>query len=105
MTLVSQYQSEFALPAILGLPVSTTLLAPGVSTVIYGGCDATAISFEGIEAAPKVPDSQLRQFGKPQSYVKRRMGVVLARGSDVEEARAQASSCAAKVQPRAAASD
>ena len=106
VTLVSQYQSEFALHAraILGLPVSPVLLAPGASAVIYGGCDAPAISFDGIDEALTVPDSQLRLFGKPQSYVKRRMGVALARGSDVEEARARALSCAAKVRPHASAS-
>ena len=107
VTLVSQYQSEFALHAraILRLPVSTALLAPGASAVIYGGCDARAIGFEGIDAALAVPQSQLRLFGKPQSYVKRRMGVALAQGSNVDEARARARSCAAEVKPRVIAQD
>jgi phosphoribosylglycinamide formyltransferase 2 len=107
VTLVSQYQSEFALHAraILRLPVSTALLAPGASAVIYGGVDAVAIGFDSIDEALEVPESQLRLFGKPQSFVKRRMGVALARGSDVVEARARARSCAAKVRPRVTLSD
>jgi phosphoribosylglycinamide formyltransferase 2 len=101
VTLVSQYQSEFALHArsILGLPVSTTLKAPGASAVIYGGVAATGIAFEGIDAALAVEDTELRLFGKPESFVKRRMGVALARGRDTNEARARAKRAAALVRP------
>ena len=101
MTLVSQFQSEFALHAraILGLPVSVEMKSPGASAVIYGGVEAGALYFEGVEEALAVPDSDLRLFGKPESFVKRRMGVALARGTDTEEARLRAKSAASKVKP------
>ena len=101
VTLVSQYQSEFALHAraILGLPVSTALLSPGASAVVYGGLDAEAIAFTGIDAALHVPGSELRLFGKPVSYLKRRMGVALARGHDTNQARARAKEAASLVKP------
>jgi len=104
VTLVSQRLSEFALHAraILGLPVDTELAAPGASAVIYGGVDAKALAFDGVEEALKVPQSELRLFGKPESFVKRRMGVALARGATTDEARGRAASAAAKVQPRPA---
>jgi phosphoribosylglycinamide formyltransferase 2 len=99
VTLVSQEQSEFALHAraILGLPVSTALRAPGASAVIYGGIDAVGVAYEGVSEALDVPDSELRLFGKPESFVKRRMGVALARGGDIAEARARAKLCAGRV--------
>jgi phosphoribosylglycinamide formyltransferase 2 len=101
VTLVSQYQSEFALHAraILGLPVSTQLKAAGASAVIYGGMDAKGIAFEGVDAALRVPESDVRLFGKPESYVKRRMGVALARGHDTNEARARARKAASLMKP------
>jgi phosphoribosylglycinamide formyltransferase 2 len=101
VTLVSQFQSEFALHAraILGLPVSVEMKSPGASAVIYGGVEAGALYFEGVEEALAVPDSDLRLFGKPESFVKRRMGVALARGTDTEEARLRAKSAASKVKP------
>jgi phosphoribosylglycinamide formyltransferase 2 len=102
VTLVSQLQSEFALHAraILGLPVSTAMAAPGASAVIYGGVDAKAMQFEGIAEALKVPGSDLRLFGKPESFVKRRMGVALARGDNTDEARARAKQAANAVKPK-----
>jgi phosphoribosylglycinamide formyltransferase 2 len=101
VTLVTQMQSEFALHAraILGLPVSTALASPGASAVIYGGVEAGALIFEGVDAALKIPGSEVRLFGKPQSFVKRRMGVALAGGHDVDEARIKAKSAAASVKP------
>ena len=101
VTLVSQFQSEFALHAraILGLPVSTELKCPGASAVIYGGIEARGIAFEDAERALAVPGSELRLFGKPESFVKRRMGVALARGATVEEARERAKTAAARVKP------
>lgn len=103
VTLVSQLQSEFALHAraILGLPVSTALAAPGASAVIYGGVDAKAMRFDGVAEALAVPGSDLRLFGKPESFVKRRMGVALARGQDTDEARARARQAASTVKPKA----
>jgi phosphoribosylglycinamide formyltransferase 2 len=101
VTLVSQYQSEFALHAraILGLPVSTEMASPGASAVIYGGMDAGALSFEGVAQALAVPGSELRLFGKPESFVKRRMGVALARAATTDEARARAKRAAGAVKP------
>ena len=61
-----------------------------------------ALMFDGVDDALKVPGSELRLFGKPQSFVKRRMGVALARGDDIDEARRSAKQAAAAVKPRAA---
>ena len=101
VTLVSQYQSEFALHAraILGLPVDTALASPGASAVIYGGVDAGALVFDGVAEALAAPGTDLRLFGKPQSFIKRRMGVALARGVTTDEARATAKQAAASVKP------
>jgi phosphoribosylglycinamide formyltransferase 2 len=96
VTLVSQNQSEFALHAraILGLPVDTSLRAPGASAVIYGGMEATGIAFDGAAEALAIPQTELRLFGKPESFKKRRMGVALARGADTGEARKRAKQAA-----------
>jgi phosphoribosylglycinamide formyltransferase 2 len=101
VTLITQYQSEFALHAraILGLPVDASLRAPGASAVIYGGMDASGIAFEGIADALSVPQTEVRLFGKPESFVKRRMGVALAWSDDVEAARATAKRAAHTVKP------
>ncbi|HJT42228.1 MAG TPA: formate-dependent phosphoribosylglycinamide formyltransferase [Rhizomicrobium sp.] len=101
VTLVSQLQSEFALHAraILGLSVNTEMASPGASAVIYGGVEAGALSFDGVEEALKIPGSELRLFGKPQSFVKRRMGVALARAATTDEARMRAKACAGAVKP------
>jgi phosphoribosylglycinamide formyltransferase 2 len=101
VTLVSQMQSEFAIHAraILGLPVDVRLREPGASAVIYGELDAKGIAFEGVAEALQVPGADLRLFGKPESFAKRRMGVALARGGAVEEARERAREAAAKVRP------
>ena len=104
VTLCTQHQSEFELHAraILGLPVDTSLRNPGASAVIYGGVDATGIAFDGVDEALRVPGTDLRLFGKPESYVKRRMGVALARAADTDTARANAKLAAGKVRPRLA---
>jgi phosphoribosylglycinamide formyltransferase 2 len=104
VTMATQWQNEFELHAraILGLPVDTTLKSAGASAVIYGGVDATGIVFDGVDAALRVPGTELRLFGKPESFVKRRMGVALARHDDVEVARERAKQAAACVRPRAA---
>ncbi len=101
VTLVSQVQSEFALHAraVLGLPVDTSLRAPGASAVIYGGMEAKGIAFEGVAGALAVPESEVRLFGKPESFAKRRMGVALARGADTDEARTRAKRSASAVKP------
>lgn len=104
VTLATQHQSEFELHAraILGLPVDTRLRNPGASAVIYGGMDAEGIAFDGVDEALRVPDTDLRLFGKPESFTKRRMGVAVARADDVDTARANAKLAAGKVKPRAA---
>lgn len=101
VTLCSQRFSEFELHAraILGLPVDTTLREPGASAVIYGGMDETGIAFEGVAEALAVPRSDLRLFGKPESFVKRRMGVAVANGADIAEARERAKLAASRVKP------
>ncbi len=101
VTLCTQRQSEFELHAraILGLPVDTTLREPGASAVIYGGVDAEAIAFEGVAQALAVPRSDLRLFGKPESYTHRRMGVAVANAADLDEARRRAKQAASLVRP------
>ena len=64
--------------------------------------DAKALHFDGVADAMRVPQSELRLFGKPESFVKRRMGVALAHDDDVERARTLAKEAASKVKPRAA---
>ena len=104
VTLITQWQNEFELHAraILGLPVDTTLKSPGASAVIYGGVDAEGIVFDGVDEALRVPRSELRLFGKLESFEKRRMGVALVFDADVEVARSQAKLVASKVRPRKA---
>ncbi len=104
VTMCTQWQNEFELHAraILGLPVNTALKSPGASAVIYGGVDAEGIVFDGVAEALRVPNSDIRLFGKPESFVKRRMGVALAFDADVETARVNAKKAAALVKPRKA---
>jgi len=99
VTLATQQLSEFALHAraILGLPVDTSLREPGASAVIYGGMEAKGVVFEGIEHALAVPTAELRLFGKPEAFERRRMGVALARGATTDEARERAREAAARV--------
>ncbi|MFC0170301.1 formate-dependent phosphoribosylglycinamide formyltransferase [Pseudoduganella danionis] len=104
VTMATQVQSEFELhaKAILGLPVNVALRTPGASAVIYGQHDAVGIAFEGVAAALAVPGSDIRLFGKPESFARRRMGVALASAADVDTARQHAKQAAALVQPRRA---
>jgi len=104
VTLATQVQSEFELHAraILGLPVNTALKSPGASAVIYGGVEGKGIVFDGVADALRVPNTDLRLFGKPESFAKRRMGVALAFDTDVEVARTHAKLAASKVKPRLA---
>ena len=104
VTLCTQHQSEFELHAraILGLPVDTSLKSPGASAVIYGGADAHGMVFDGVADALRVPNTDIRLFGKPESFVKRRMGVALAFDADVETARKNAKLAASRVKPRVA---
>jgi phosphoribosylglycinamide formyltransferase 2 len=101
VTMASQRFNEFELHAraILGLPVNVVLRNPGASAVIYGGVESTSLAFDGLEQALAVPESDIRLFGKPESFVRRRMGVALANGKDVNEARQRAKLAASLVKP------
>ena len=103
VTLGTQVQSEFELHAraILGLPVDTRLRSPGASAVIYGGVDAQDVTYEGVAEALSEPGTDIRLFGKPESFVKRRMGVAVATDTEVELARAKARRAAAQVRVQA----
>ncbi|KPF80745.1 phosphoribosylglycinamide formyltransferase [Brevundimonas sp. AAP58] len=100
VTLATQTMSEFALHAraILGLPVDVSQREIGASAVIYGGMEAAGIAFEGVAEALSVPTADLRLFGKPEAFERRRMGVATARGASVEEARERAREAAGRVQ-------
>jgi len=104
VTLVTQVQSEFELHAraLLGLPTDVTLRSPGASRVIYGGVDAGAVVFEGMDKALAVPGSDLRLFGKPESFVKRRLGVGLAFAQTLDESRERARAVASAITVRPA---
>ncbi len=101
VTMCSQRLSEFELHAraILGLPVDVSMKEVGASAVIYGGVDSKNLAYDGLDAALNVPCSDVRLFGKPESFVKRRMGVALATGKDVDEARSRAKLAASLVKP------
>jgi len=89
VTLASQYQSEFELHAraILGLPVNTTRHSIAASAVIYAGVDDTNLSFSGLNLALANPNTDLRLFGKPEGFKRRRMGVATARAETTDQAR------------------
>jgi phosphoribosylglycinamide formyltransferase 2 len=103
VTMATQSQNEFELHAraILGLPVDTTLRNPGASAVIYGGRDAKGIGFVGVDEALRVHGTDIRLFGKPESFLKRRMGVALASGKDTDQARERAKLAASLVKTTA----
>ena len=100
-TMATQRQSEFDLHAraILGLPVNTDLTSPGASAVIYGGVEKQAIQFEGLEKALAVKNTDIRLFGKPESFKRRRMGVAIAFAETAHEAREKAKQAASLVKP------
>ena len=101
VTMCSQRLSEFELHAraILGLPVDVSMTQTGASAVIYGGVDSQNLSYAGLDAALNVPNSDIRLFGKPESFARRRMGVALATGKDTDEARSRAKLAASLVKP------
>lgn len=101
VTMATQWQNEFELHAraILGLPVNTALRNAGASAVIYGALKDQGIAFENVDQAMRVPDTELRLFGKPESFTRRRMGVALAFGDDADECRERAQLAASKVRP------
>jgi len=101
VTMITQMQNEFELHAraILGLPVNTDLRNPGASAVIYGGMDATGIAFDHVDEALAIPQTDIRLFGKPESFIRRRMGVALAYGDDITDCRTRAKQAANCVEP------
>jgi len=101
VTMISQDLSQFALHAraILGLPIpAIRQYGPSASSVILVEGDSDNPSFSNLDAALAEPDVQLRLFGKPAVKGLRRMGVALARGEDVEQARAKANASSSAVQ-------
>ena len=99
VTIGSQQWSEFALHAraILGLPVPPIrLLRPAASVALLGQGDGVPV-FHGLEHALAVPETHLRLFGKPECRGHRRLGVAVASGDSVEEARTRAREAAAAV--------
>ena len=101
VTLATQRQNEFELHAraILGLPVDARLREPGASAVIYGGVDAPGIAFDDVDAALTGDGVDLRLFGKPEAFTRRRMGVALASADTIEVARTRAQAAARAVRP------
>lgn len=101
VTMASQRFSEFDIHAraILGLPVDVSLRDVGASAVIYGGADARALQYEGVEKAMAIQGVDIRLFGKPESFVRRRMGVALAVAKDTGSARNLAKQAASLVKP------
>lgn len=104
VTMTTQVQSEFELHAraILGLPVDTTLRSPGASSVIYGGVNTKMVVFEHVAEALLVPQSDVRLFGKPESFERRRMGVALASADDLATARQRAKKVSSTIQVKPA---
>ena len=102
VTMITQKQSEFELhaKAILGLPVDTSLSNPGASAVIYGGHDCDAITFENIPEALAEQGVDIRLFGKPQSFKRRRMGVILAHADDIQHARNKAQQARSQIKTK-----
>ncbi len=93
VTLISQDLSEFALHAraILGLPIPNIRQhGPSASAALLVHGNSKQVRFHGADSALAEGDTQLRLFGKPEVQGHRRMGVALARGSSIEDARAKA---------------
>lgn len=102
VTMCTQRLSEFELHAraILGLPVDVAQREAGASAVIYGGADSRELAYHGVEAAMTVPNSEVRLFGKPESFSRRRMGVTLATAETIEVARERARQAASMITPK-----
>lgn len=101
VTLISQDLSEFALHvrAILGLPIPNILQhGPSASCAVLVEGESSEVQFGNLAEVLAQPDTQLRLFGKPNVSGQRRMAVTLARGADVNEARAKAHKAASAMQ-------
>lgn len=100
VTLISQDLPQFSLHAraILGLPIpNIRQRGPAASCAMLFAGDRKGPVFSGLSQALAEPDTMLRLFGKPEIVGKRRMGVALALGKDIDEARAKARRAAAAV--------
>jgi phosphoribosylglycinamide formyltransferase 2 len=100
VTLISQNLNEFELHlrAILGLPIpNIDLLTPAASAVILAEEKSDSIAFTGVADALSETDVDVKLFGKPTSHPYRRMGVALAKGVNVQEAREKATKAASKI--------
>lgn len=104
VTLISQDLSEFALHAraILDLPIpvvnkTVKQNGPSASSVILVSGDSQNVQFGNLNEALSIPNTQLRLFGKPEVSGTRRMGVALATGSNIDEAKGTAIECASAV--------
>jgi phosphoribosylglycinamide formyltransferase 2 len=100
VTLISQDMSEFALHvrAFTGMPVNKiSQRGPSASAVILGEGKSDNIRFEGLEEALAKPDTQARLFGKPDIDGRRRLGVVLAKRKNTQDAVDDAKDSAKKV--------
>ena len=101
VTMISQDLSQFALHAraILGLPIPNIVqYGPSASAVILVEGESDRVSFGNLNEALAAPDTQLRLFGKPHVKGKRRMGVAIARGNSIDEARTKAKGAADAVE-------
>lgn len=90
VTMITQDLSQFALHAraVLGLPIpNIRFLGPGASRAIVVEGDSTQVSFGNLDKVLEQPDTQIRLFGKPEVHDHRRMGVLLARAENTDEAR------------------
>jgi phosphoribosylglycinamide formyltransferase 2 len=100
VTLISQNLNEFELHlrAILGLPIpKIEVFAPSASAVILAQEHSDKIMFDNVAEALATPDVDIRLFGKPDSRPYRRMGVALAKGNSISEARQKATTAASQV--------
>jgi phosphoribosylglycinamide formyltransferase 2 len=100
VTMISQDVSQFALHlrAILGFYVGEIRQhGPSASYVVLGDGHSDAPAFTVESGALMVPDTALRLFGKPEVQGHRRLGVALARGESLEEARQKARTLSAAV--------
>ncbi len=100
VTMISQNMSEFEihLRAILGLPIDIKMIAPaGASYCFHAKTNSVAPYYEGLKNALSFPDTKIRIFGKPTTRPKRRMGVALAAGENIEEAREKAKKAAESI--------
>ncbi|MBP6784776.1 MAG: formate-dependent phosphoribosylglycinamide formyltransferase [Verrucomicrobiales bacterium] len=100
VTMISQDLSQFALHAraILGLPIPNIRQhGPSASAVLLVEGSSTSVVYSSLDRALEAPDTQIRLFGKPKVAGRRRMGVVVARGGSIEEAREKARAASAAI--------